>query len=92
MSRTRSKEPERADIHLLHPDFNKAAAGIDIVVGELLLHLADAQSVGDELVGIDAHLVLAYRASEIGNVHDIRNGLELLQQTQSSIDLSSIRS
>ena len=45
-----AEEPERADVHLLHADFDKAAAGIDVVVGELLLHLADAQSVRDELV------------------------------------------
>jgi hypothetical protein len=64
----------------VHADFNKAAARINVVVGELLLHLTNAQSVGDELVGIDAHLVLAHRASEIGNVHNIRNELELLEQ------------
>ena len=58
------EEPEGAHVHLLHPDFNEAAAGVDVVVGELLLHLADAQSVRDELVGIDAHLVLAHRAAE----------------------------
>ena len=74
------EQAESADIHLLHPDLYKAAAGIDVVVGELLLHLADAQSVGDELVGIDAHLVLADRAAEVGNIHHVGNGLELLEQ------------
>ena len=32
------------------------------------------------MLGIDAHLVFPHRASEVGNVHHIRNGLELLQQ------------
>ena len=67
------EEPEGADIHLLHADFDEAAAGIDVVVGELLLDLADAQSVGDELVGVDAHLVFAHGATEVGDVHHIGN-------------------
>ncbi len=37
-----AEEPERANVHLLHPDFDEAAAGIDVVVGKLLLHLTDA--------------------------------------------------
>ena len=40
-----AEEPERADVHLLQAFFHKAAAGIDVVVGQLLLDLADAQSV-----------------------------------------------
>ena len=75
-----AEEPERANVHLLHADFDEAAAGIDVVVGELLLHLADAQSVRDQLVRVDAHLVLAHRAAEVGNVHHIGNGFELLEQ------------
>ena len=37
-----TEEAQRADIHLLHADLDKATAGIDVVVGKLLLHLADA--------------------------------------------------
>src|ERR1700733_15316745 len=75
-----AKEPESTNIHLLHSDFNETAAGIDIVVGELLLHLADAQSIGNQLVRIDANLVLAYRAPEVGNIHHVRYRFELLEQ------------
>ena len=80
MSMHVAEEPERANVHLLQADFHEAAAGIDVVVGELLLHLADAQSVRHQLVGVDAHLVLAHRAPEVGNVHHVGNGLELLEQ------------
>ena len=93
MSCTLLKSPSARTFICCMPDFDEAAAGIDVVVGELLLHLADAQAVGDQLVRIDAHLVLAHRAAEVGNVHDVGNGLELLEQNvQSSMDLSSIRS
>ena len=32
------------------------------------------------MFGIDAHLVLAHRAAEVGNVHHVGNGFELLEQ------------
>ena len=75
-----SEESQRADVHLLHALFYEAAAGIDVVIGELLLHLADAQPVRDQLVRIDAHLILAHGTAEIGNVYHVGNGFELLQQ------------
>ena len=87
-----AEEPERANVHLLHADFDEAAAGIDVVIGELLLHLADAQSIRHELVRIHAHLVLAHRAAEVGNVHHVGNGFELLEQNPVFEDRSSIRS
>ena len=80
MSLTLLEEPERADIHLLQASLHEAAAGIDVVIGKLLLHLADAQSVRHQLVRIDTHLVLPLGAAEVGNVHDVRNRLEFLQQ------------
>ncbi len=46
----------------------------------MLLHLADAQSEGDEFARIDAHLVLAYCATEVGYIHNIWNRFELLEQ------------
>ena len=67
-----------AHIDLLQAGLNEAAAGVGVVVGELLLHLRDAEPVGDQLVGIDAHLILARRTAEAGDVHDVRNGLEVL--------------
>ena len=73
-----AEEPERANIHLLQAFFDKAAAGIDVVVGQLLLDLPDAQSVGDEFGRVNPHLVFAHRAPEVGNIHHVGNGLELL--------------
>ena len=39
-----AKQSDLADVDLLLALLDKAAAGIDVVVGELLLHLADAQA------------------------------------------------
>jgi hypothetical protein len=39
------------NIDLLQAGFDKAAAGVGVVVGELLLHLADAQSIEMSLSG-----------------------------------------
>ena len=72
------EQADGAHIDLLQPCLDEAAAGVDVVVGELLLHLADAEAVGDQLVGIDAHLVFPREAAEAGNVHDVGHGLELL--------------
>jgi len=36
------KQPESADVHLLLANLDKTSAGIDVIVGELLLYLADA--------------------------------------------------
>ena len=58
------EQTDFADIHLLHPSSMKLPPRIGIVVGKLLLHLADVQSIGDQLVRIDAHLVFARRAAE----------------------------
>ena len=68
-----SDQTHFADIDLLQAGLDKAAAGIDVVVGELLLHLGEAEPVSDQLVGIDANLVFARGAAEAGNVDDIRN-------------------
>ncbi len=56
----------------------KAAAGVLIIVGELLLDLADGEAVCDELVGVDADLVLARGSSEAGDVDDAGDRFELL--------------
>src|SRR5580698_5010082 len=74
------EESERADIHLLQTDFYETAAGIDVVIGDLLLHLANTQSVGDKLARIHADLILAHGSTEIGNVNNIGYGLELFEQ------------
>src|ERR1035438_5126308 len=69
-----------ADVDLLQAGFDKAAAGVDVVGGQLLLHLTHAEAVGDQLVGIDAHLVFAGSAAEAHDIDDIGNGFELFFQ------------
>ena len=49
-----------------------------LLLAELLLHLGDAQPVGDQLVGIQANLVFTRRASEAGHVDHVGYGLECL--------------
>ena len=56
----------------------KLPPAFDVVVGELLLDLGEAESVGDQLVGIDADLIFAGGTSEAGNIDDIGDGLEVL--------------
>ena len=87
-----AKETYFADVDLLLPLLNKAAAGVDVVVGQLLFHLADAQSEGDEPGWVDPHLVFAGDAAETGNVHHTRDGLELLFQRPVLIDFNSMLS
>ena len=80
MSRTCADQPDRAHVDLLHARLDEASPGVHVVVGELLLHLADAKAVGDELVRVDAHLVFARGSAEDLDVHHIRHGLELFHQ------------
>src|ERR1017187_3380836 len=66
------------NIDLLQTGFDEASTSIGVVVGDLLLHLADAEAVGDQLVWVDANLVFARGSAETGNIHDVGNGLEIL--------------
>ena len=63
-------------IDLLQAGFDEAAARVDIVVRELLLDLRQAESVGDEFVGIDANLIFAGRSTEAGHIDDVGHRLE----------------
>ena len=72
-----SDQAHFANIDLLQPGFDEAAACVGVVVGELLFHLGDAEAVGDQFVGIEAHLILARGAAEARNVDDVRNRLEI---------------
>ncbi len=54
MSSVRLHQADGADVERLLAALDEAAAGIDVVRGNGLLDLADAQTVGDELVGIRA--------------------------------------
>ena len=72
-----AEQPERADVHLLQAALDEVAAAVDVVRGELVLDLAERQAVRDQLVGIDAHLILARRAAEGADVDDVGDRLEL---------------
>ncbi len=71
-------EADLADVDLLPALLDEVAAGVDVVVGDLLLDLADGEAVGDEFIGVDADLVLAGDAAEAGDIDDAGDGLELL--------------
>src|SRR5271157_166898 len=73
-------QSDGAHVDLLHPCLDKAAARVDVVVGELLLHLADGEAVGNKLIRVDAHLVFARGGAKDRHVDNIRNLLELLHQ------------
>ena len=66
------------DIDLLQPGFDEAAARIGIVIGELLLHLGDAESVGDQFVRVEADLIFTRGTAEGAVIHDARDGLQVL--------------
>src|SRR5262249_29210844 len=65
-------------VDFLQSGFDEAAAAVHVVVRQLLLNLAEREPVRDELVRIDADLILARRASEAGHSHDVGHGFELL--------------
>ena len=70
--------PDFADVDLLQAFLNETAAGVGVVVGQLLLDLGKTQAVGDEFVGIDAHLIFAGGSAEAGDVDDVGNGFQIL--------------
>src|SRR5271157_822422 len=74
----RGVDADGANVELLSPLLYKTSAGIHVVVRELLLDLANAQTVRHKLVRVDAHLVFAGRAAERGYVDNIRDRLEFL--------------
>src|ERR1700691_2471571 len=65
------EKSERAHVELLRALSHEAAAGVHVVDGQLLLDLSDAQSISDELIGVDAHLILARGAAKVAHVHDV---------------------
>ncbi len=71
-------ESDGADIDCLLPALDETPAGVDVVRGQRLLHLADAQTVLDEPIGIDEHLVLAGDPAKTHDIDDVRHRLELL--------------
>ena len=73
-----SDEAHLAHVDLLQTGLDEAAAGIHVVVRELLLDLRQAQAISDQFIGINTHLILACRPAETGHVHNIRNGFQIL--------------
>ena len=71
-------QAHRPDVDLLRALLDKASAGVRVGVGELLLDLRQAQSVGDQLVGVETNLVLASNAAEGRIVHHIGRGSDVL--------------
>src|ERR1700761_1432075 len=58
----------RLNIDLLRALFDKAAAAIGVVVGDLLFNLTDGETVSDKLIGIETNLVLLGRTAEAGYI------------------------
>lgn len=67
-----------ANINLLKALLDEAAAGIHVVVGELLLDLSQAEAIRNQLIGVYAYLIFTRGASETGDVDHIGNGFEIL--------------
>jgi len=92
MSGTSFIRPNRANVESLLAVLDETAAGVHVVIGQRLLHLRQAQSVADQLIRVDLHLVFARDAAEAGDVDNVRNGLQLLHDHPIVERLSSIRS
>ena len=74
------EETDLAHIDLLLTGLDETAAGIGIVVRQLLLDVADGQAIGDELVRVDADLVFTRDAAKARDIDHAGNLLELLLQ------------
>ena len=82
---------EGSNVDLLEARFDKTAARVHVIVRELLLHLSDAQAIGDHFrdrasPDTRGSFLQSYHIDHVGN------GLECFSSIQSSIDFSSIRS
>ena len=73
-----AEQTDFADVDLLRAGLDKAAAGVDVVVGKRLFDLADAEAVGDQLVGIDRNLIFARNAPETRDIHHVGHGFQFL--------------
>jgi hypothetical protein len=71
-------EPHFPHVNLLKAGFDKASAGIGIIVRELLLDLSDAEPIRNEFVGIQTNLIFAGRSSKTRDVHDVRHRFQIL--------------
>src|SRR3984957_5420851 len=71
-------QSHRADVDLLQSRLDKAAAGVDVIIGELLFNLSDAQAIRDQLIGIEANLILLGDAAQARNIDHVGDGFQLL--------------
>ena len=87
------EQANRAHVDLLQSRFDKAAAGVHVVVRQLLLHLADVQSIGNQLVrDRPAPDTRALVPPKLDTSTTFGTDLNCFSSVQSSSDFKSIRS
>ena len=74
------EEPQRANVHLLHADSTKLPPALILLLDNCCSTWPMLSPYDTSLFGSTLHLVLPYRAAEVGNIHYIENGFELLEQ------------
>ena len=71
-------EADGANIQGLLAALDESAAGVDVVGDQRLLNLRQSQAVGNQLAGIELHLVFARGAAERIDINDVGDGLQLV--------------
>ena len=77
---------------MLQALLDETSTRIDIIVCELLLDLGQAQSIGDQFVGVHPHLIFAGGAAETGYINNVGYGFEILLDYPVFEDFSSMGS
>src|SRR5260370_16622200 len=72
-------EADGAHVERLLAAFDESTASVGVVVGERLLDLGERQSVGNQLAGIDLHLIFAGWTAEDVHVDYVWHRLQLVQ-------------
>src|SRR5260370_1087043 len=72
-------EADGAHVERLLAAFDESTASVGVVVGERLLDLGERQSVGNQLAGIDLHLIFAGRAAKDIDVDYVGHRFQLVQ-------------
>jgi hypothetical protein len=85
-------EARRLHVDLLRALLDEAAAGVGVVVGDLLLDLANAEAVGDEFVGVELDLVFAVGPPKLATSTTPLTLLKVFSSDQSSSDFFSMAS
>ena len=76
----RADQPDATDDRDLRADVDRAAADVDVAVGQRLQHLRQRDAVGDELVDVDLQLIRLGLAAPAGDVDDARHRTEAALQ------------